>query len=41
MKKNGIRHQTPEQNGIAERCNRSIMERARTMIKAANLNHKY
>jgi len=37
MKTNGIRHQTtvaytPEQNGMAERCNRIIMERARTMI---------
>jgi len=46
MKTNGIRHQTtvaytPEQNGMAERCNRTIMERARTMIKAANLDYRY
>lgn len=36
MNKEGIRHQTtmaytPEQNGVAERCNRTIMERARAM----------
>lgn len=46
MNKEGIRHQTtveytPEQNGVAERCNRIIMEKARAMIEAANLDHRY
>ncbi|XP_062704663.1 uncharacterized protein LOC134286966 [Aedes albopictus] len=38
----GIRHQTsadytPEQNGLAERCNRTIVERARCMLFEAHL----
>jgi len=46
MRKNGICHQTtvayiPEQNGVAEGCNRTITERARTMIKAANFDYRY
>lgn len=46
MKRNGMQHQTTvayttEQNRIAEKYNRTIMERARTMIEAANFNHNY
>ena len=26
---------------MAERCNKTIMERTRTIIEAADLNHKY
>jgi transposase InsO family protein len=42
----GIRLQTtvaytPEQNGIAERMNRTLMDRARTMLINAGLNTKY
>lgn len=45
MKKKGIYHETtiaytPEQNWVAERCNKTIMERC-TIIEAADLNHKY
>jgi transposase InsO family protein len=40
--KHGIRYQltqalTPEQNGVAERCNRTIVERARSMVVGCNL----
>ncbi|MCO5613411.1 hypothetical protein L7F22_067687 [Adiantum nelumboides] len=43
--KKGIRHQctmpyTPQQNGVAERKNRSLMEMARCMLKAKSLPHK-
>ncbi|MCO5597177.1 hypothetical protein L7F22_051253 [Adiantum nelumboides] len=43
--KKGIKHQctmpyTPQQNGVAERKNRSLMEMARCMLKAKNLPHK-
>jgi len=46
LEKCGIVHQTttpytPEQNGVAERANRSIVEKARTMLLDANLNKKY
>jgi hypothetical protein len=42
LKKYGIRHQltapyTPQQNGIAERFNRTVIEMARTMMHSANL----
>lgn len=42
IKRNGINHQTtnvhtPEQNGVAERNNRSIVEKARCMLYDANL----
>lgn len=42
LKRLGIRHQTtadytPEQNGLAERVNRTIVERARCMLFEANL----
>ena len=42
LRQNGIRHQltapySPQQNGIAERYNRTIVEIARTMLHAANL----
>lgn len=41
-KENGIKHQltcvyTPEQNGVAERANRTIIEKARCMIFDSNL----
>ncbi|KAI3708032.1 hypothetical protein L2E82_37034 [Cichorium intybus] len=43
---NGIHHQvttryTPQQNGVAERKNRSIIEMARSMLKAKNLDDSY
>ncbi|MCO5555505.1 hypothetical protein L7F22_009050 [Adiantum nelumboides] len=43
--KKGIKHQctmpyTPQQNGFAERKNRSLMEMARCMLKAKSLPHK-
>ncbi|KXJ72145.1 hypothetical protein RP20_CCG018741 [Aedes albopictus] len=42
LKRLGVRHQTsvdytPEQNGLAERVNRTIVERARCMLYEANL----
>lgn len=42
LEKNGIEHQTtvaynPQQNGLAERANRTIVERARTMLIDAGL----
>lgn len=44
--KSGILHQTtspytPEQNGIAERMNRTLMERIRCMLLDANLDQKF
>lgn len=41
LKQSGIRHQTsvpysPEQNGVAERLNRMLVERARSMLLEAN-----
>lgn len=46
MKSCGIRHQTTvphcsEQNGVAERANRTIMEKARCMLQEAGLSKKY
>ncbi|XP_026825693.1 uncharacterized protein LOC113562008 [Ooceraea biroi] len=46
MKSEGIRHQTtiaynPQQNGLAERMNRTIVEKARTMLLEARLDKKY
>ncbi|CAI7788695.1 unnamed protein product, partial [Closterium sp. NIES-54] len=46
LKKNGIRHQltcpgTPQQNGIAERANRSIGEAAKTLLGAAGMPYKF
>ena len=45
-KEHGIHKQfttryTPQQNGIAERKNRTIMEMARSMMKAKHLSNKY
>lgn len=45
-KNNGIHQQytaryTPQQNGVAERKNRTIMEMARSMFKAKNLPNEY
>lgn len=46
FRRNGIRHQltveyTPEQNGVAERANRTIVEKARSMLQEAGLDSKY
>ncbi|CAI7791126.1 unnamed protein product [Closterium sp. NIES-53] len=46
LKKNGIRHQltcpgTPQQNGIAERANRTIGEAAETLLGAAGMPYKF
>lgn len=46
LHKNGIAHQTtvpynPQQNGLAERANRSIIERARCLLIDANLPKEY
>lgn len=43
---NGIRHQltveyTPEQNGVAERANRTIIEKARSMLQDSDLGKQY
>ncbi|MCO5562588.1 hypothetical protein L7F22_016216 [Adiantum nelumboides] len=45
LEKKGIKHQyimpfTPQQNGVAERKNKSLMETARCMLKAKSLPHK-
>ncbi len=42
----GIRHEktipkTPEQNGVAERLNRTLVESARSMLLYANLSKRY
>lgn len=46
LRKNGIVHQTtvpytPEQNGVAERMNRTLVEKARCMLFEANLGTKF
>ena len=46
LQENGIRHQTtapysPQQNGVAERFNRTVVEMARTMLHDANLPDTY
>lgn len=46
FKSAGIKHQTtvpytPEQNGVAERANRSIIEKARSLLCEANLSKKF
>lgn len=46
LKNEGIVHQltvryTPQQNGVAERMNRSIVEKARTLLSDAKLNKEY
>lgn len=46
LRKHGIVHQktcpyTPEQNGVAERMNRTIVERMRCMLFDSGLNEKY
>ena len=46
LKQNGIRHQTttpytPQQNGLAERTNRTLIERARCMLFDAGLDKKF
>lgn len=46
MQEHGIKHQltveyTPEQNGVAERANRTIVEKARCMLQQAGLEQKY
>lgn len=46
LRQNGIRHETtvphtPQQNGVAERANRSIMEKTRCMLREAGLGNKY
>lgn len=45
LKSNGIQHQTtiaytPEQNGVAERANRTIVERARSMLHSQELGYE-
>ncbi|KRY07268.1 Retrovirus-related Pol polyprotein from transposon TNT 1-94, partial [Trichinella britovi] len=42
LMRKGIRHErtipeTPQQNGVAERMNQTFVEKARTMLKDANL----
>jgi len=46
LRTHGIRHQTtipytPEQNGVAERANRTIVEKARCLLGEANLDKKF
>lgn len=46
LEKHGIKHEktvpyTPEQNGVAERMNRSIVERVRCMLIDSSLNKKF
>ena len=46
LKKNGIRHErtvpeTPEQNGVAERMNRTLVETVRAMLSDSKLSKKF
>ena len=46
LKDEGIRHErtipgTPEQNGVAERLNRTLVESTRSMLLDARLPHKF
>ena len=46
LKSEGIRHErtipkTPEQNGVAERMNRTLVETVRSMLMDAKLPHKF
>ena len=46
LKRRGIDHQqttadSPEQNGVAERTNRELLEKARTMMAAANIPNTF
>jgi len=46
LKNNGIKHQTtipytPEQNGLAERMNRTIVEKARCLLQEAGLGKEF
>ena len=46
LKSEGIRHErtvpkTPEQNGVAERMNRTLIETVRSMLTDAKLTHKF
>jgi transposase InsO family protein len=46
LKRNGIRHQlsveyTPQQNGVAEKANRTIVEKTKSMLIESGLNTKY
>lgn len=46
LRQDGIRHQrscpyTPEQNGIAERMNRTILEKVRSMLNDAKMQKKF
>ena len=46
LKEEGVRHEltvakTPEQNGVAERMNRTVVETARCMLSQAKLPHKF
>ena len=46
LKENGIRHKltilkNPEQNGVAERMNRTLVETTRSMLVNSNLPHTF
>jgi len=46
LKKEGVRHEltlpkTPEQNGVAERMNRTLVESVRAMLADARLPHRF
>ena len=46
FKSAGIEHQitpphTPQQNGVAERANRTLVEKARAMLHGANLDYRF